>query len=122
MTEREKAAFGQELAVLVEMTQNCIAENARIAQDQTEYEERYQSLVERYEKAKTRYDEVREQINDRKVRSDQVSVFLRKLKGLDLITKFDDDLWLSMVDFVEVKTKENITFRFKDGSEVRLNN
>lgn len=32
--EREKAALGQELAVLVEMTQNCIAENARIAQDQ----------------------------------------------------------------------------------------
>ena len=31
--EREKAALGQELAVLVEMTQNCIAENARIAQD-----------------------------------------------------------------------------------------
>ena len=32
--EREKAALGQKLAVLVEMTQNCIAENARIAQDQ----------------------------------------------------------------------------------------
>lgn len=31
--EREKAVLGQELAVLVEMTQNCIAENARIAQD-----------------------------------------------------------------------------------------
>ena len=30
--EREKASLGQELAVLVEMTQNCIAENARIAQ------------------------------------------------------------------------------------------
>ena len=41
--EQEKAALGQEslkglakasLAVLVEMTQNCIAENARTAQDQ----------------------------------------------------------------------------------------
>lgn len=45
--EQEKAALGQEslkglakasLAVLVEMTQNCIAENARIAQDQGEYQ------------------------------------------------------------------------------------
>ena len=45
--EREKASLGQEslkglakasLAVLVEMTQNCIAENARIAQDQGEYQ------------------------------------------------------------------------------------
>ena len=36
VTEREKASLGQELAVLVEMTQNCIAENARIAQNQGE--------------------------------------------------------------------------------------
>ena len=120
--DEERRDLENELNITAKLVEDCIRENARIAQDQTEYEERYQSLVERYEKAKTRYDEVREQINDRKVRSDQVSVFLRKLKGLDLITKFDDDLWLSMVDFVEVKTKENITFRFKDGSEVRLNN
>lgn len=63
--------MGQELAVLVEMTQNCIAENARIAQDQGEYQissepqdfpaceslmhsKRYNGLVERYEKAKAR--------------------------------------------------------------------
>jgi len=31
--EKEKASLQQELAVLVEMTQNCIAENARVAQD-----------------------------------------------------------------------------------------
>ena len=120
--DEERRDLENELNITAKLVEDCIRENARIAQDQTEYEERYQSLVERYEKANTHYDEVREQINDRKVRSDQVSVFLRKLKGLDLITKFDDDLWLSMVDFVEVKSKENITFRFKDGSEVRLNN
>ena len=86
--EREKAALGQEslkglakasLAVLVEMTQNCIAENARIAQDQGEYQissepqdfpaceslmhsKRYNGLVERYERAKARFDEVTETI------------------------------------------------------------
>lgn len=58
--EREKAALGQELAVLVEMTQNCIAENARIAQDQGAYQKRYNGLVERYETAKSRFDEVTE--------------------------------------------------------------
>ena len=36
------------------MTQNCIAENARITQDQVEYQKRYNGLVERYEKAKAR--------------------------------------------------------------------
>ena len=120
--DEERRDLENELNVTAKLVEDCIRENARIAQDQREYEERYQRLVERYEKAKNRYDEVREQINDRRVRGDQVSVFLRKLNDLDLIAKFDDDLWLSMVDFIEVKAKEDITFRFKDGSEVRINN
>lgn len=48
--------------MLVEMTQNCIAENARIVQDQGEYQKRYNGLVEQYEKAQARFDEVTEAI------------------------------------------------------------
>ncbi len=70
--EREKAALGQELAVLVEMTQNCIAENARVAQDQGEYQKRYNGLVERYEKAKARFDEVTEAIAERSAKGERL--------------------------------------------------
>lgn len=70
--EREKAALGQELAVLVEMTQNCIAENARGAQDQGEYQKRYNGLVERYEKAKTRFDEATEAIAERSAKGERL--------------------------------------------------
>ena len=79
--EREKASLGQEslkglakasLAVLVEMTQNCIAENARIAQDQGEYQKRYNGLVERYERAKARFDEVTEAIAERLAKGERL--------------------------------------------------
>ena len=60
------------LAVLVERTQNCIAENARIAQDQGEYQKRYNGLVERYEKAKTRFDEVTEAIAERSAKGERL--------------------------------------------------
>ena len=87
--EQEKAALGQEFAVLVEMTQNCIAENARIAQDQGEYQissepqdfpaceslmhsKRYNGLVERYEKAKARFDEVTEAIAQRSAKGERL--------------------------------------------------
>ena len=60
---QEKTALGQEMVVLVEMTQNCIAENARIAQDKGEYQKRYNWLVDRYEKGKSHsLDEVTEAI------------------------------------------------------------
>ena len=118
--EEKRKELENELHVTAKLVDDCIKENARIAQDQTEYEERYQNLVARYEKAKKRYDETIEQINDRTARGEQVSLFLRKLSGLDLIAEFDDDLWLSMVDFITVHDKENVTVTFKDGSEIKL--
>ena len=66
-----KSTWGQEVAVLVEITQNCIAENARVAQDQGEYQKRYNGLVERYEKAKARFDEVTETIAERSAKGER---------------------------------------------------
>ena len=79
--EQEKASLGQELAVLVEMTQNCIAENARVAQDQGEYQKRYNGLVERYEKAKARFDEVTEAIAARSVKAERLAGFIKTFEG-----------------------------------------
>ena len=56
--QEEKGKLEEEMAVLVEMTQNIVAENARVAQDQDEYQKRYDGLVKRYDEAKARYDEV----------------------------------------------------------------
>lgn len=72
--EKEKASLQQELVVLVEMTQNCIAENARIAQDQGEYQKRYNGLVERfwYEKVKERFDEMMEAIAERSAKGERL--------------------------------------------------
>ena len=116
----ERRALENELNVTARLVEDCIKENARIAQDQTAYEERYQSLVERYESAKKRYDEIVEQISDRTIRGEQVSIFLGKLREQDLIDTFDDDLWLSMVDFITVHDKSKVTVTFKDGSEIKL--
>lgn len=59
----EKIKLQQELAVLVEMTEKCIRENARIAQSQEEYQRSYEGLVVRYDVAKARLDEVTEAVS-----------------------------------------------------------
>ena len=117
----EQTELENELNVTAKLVQDCINENARIAQDQTEYEKRYNDLVERYNKAKSRLDKVQASISEKMAKHDQVTMFLRRLRQADLIDEFDDDLWLSMVDFVEVKSREDVTFHFKDGNEVKLN-
>ncbi len=115
--EQEKGALGQELAVLVEMTQNCIAENARIAQDQGEYQTRYNGLVERYEKAKARFDEVTETIAERSAKGERLAGFIRTLETQkEPAAEFDERLWGAMVDSVTVGVDGGMTVMFRDGT------
>ena len=117
--EREKASLGQELAVLVEMIQNCIAENARIAQDQGEYQKRYNGLVERYEKAKARFDEVTETIAQRSAKGERLAGFIRTLEAQgEPVAEFDERLWGAMVDYVTVGVDGGMTVVFRDGTAV----
>ena len=85
------------------MTQNCIAENARIAQDQREYQKRYNGLVERYEAAKARYDEVTDAIAERSAKSERLAEFIKTLQAQTKpVAEFDERLWGCMVDYVTV--------------------
>ena len=76
----EKIKLQQELAVLVEMTEKCIRENARIAQSQEEYQRSYEGLVVRYDVAKARFDEVLETISAKEAQSERLAVFIKRLK------------------------------------------
>ena len=105
--------------MLVEITQNCIAENARVAQDQGEYQKRYNGLVERYEKAKARFDEVTEAISAKEAQTERLAMFERTLKAqTEPVAEFDERLWGAMVDYVTVGVDKRLTVVFRDGMEV----
>lgn len=107
------------MAVLAEMTQNIVAENARIAQDQDEYQKRYDGLVKRYDEAKARYDEVVASISAKEAQSERLAGFIKVLKSQGGITsEFDGSLWSSMVEFVTVGRNKEIAVTFRDGSEI----
>lgn len=73
-------ALQEEIAVTVELTQNAVAENARVAQDQDDYNKRYNALVERYDRLKAQYDEVSTAISDNEARYEQMGRFITVLK------------------------------------------
>lgn len=119
--EREKAALHEEMNVVAEMIQQCVRENARVALDQEEYQARYNSLADRFEKAKARLETVSIEITEKQARREMTEQFLAKLSGQDgLIADFDEDLWYSLVDFVTVFNKEDVRFTFKDGTEIKV--
>ena len=108
------------MTLLVEMTQSCVAENARVSQNQEEFQKRYNGLVERYETIKSHYDELTYSIEQKKASSEKMLQFIKALKDKnELLTEFDEALWCSMVDFITVGRKER-TVTFKDGTEIAV--
>ena len=78
------------MSVVVEMAQSIIAENARIAQNQDEYQKRYDALMERYDAARARHGEVVDAITAKVAQSERLSNFIeviicRNERRLDLI-------------------------------------
>lgn len=115
----EKNRLEEEITVLVEMTQSIINENARVAQNQDEYQKRYDGLVKRYDEAKARYDEVVTAISEKEAKGEQLAGFIRTLRSQEGVLKdFDSSLWGSMVDFVTVGRDKKMTVTFRDGSEI----
>ena len=96
-----------------------IARNARVAQDQKEYNERYDALVSRYEETEKKRDAVMEKIDQIMIRRRKIERFIDSVKDLpELITEFDESLWAGLVDSMTVYSKDRIVFRLTCGMEI----
>ena len=89
--ETEQSQLQEELNVVAELIQQCIKENARIALDQKEYQERYDGLAKRLDSVQGRLDEVSQTITEKQAHREKIELFLDVLqKQEDLVTKFDE--------------------------------
>lgn len=116
--EEERDRLSTDLNLLADKVQQLIAENARVAQNQDDYDRNYNELVSRYEAAKTQYDKNCEAIQYRKARSRQMDSFIQELRNQDLIKEFNARLWGSLVDYVMVGVDGSMTVVFRDGTKV----
>ena len=109
----------QEMEVVSGMIQDCINENARVALDQTDFQNRYESLVKRFDDTKANYDAVCAEMDDKRIRQATVEQFLADLAKHDTVmTEFELEAWHSLVDYVTVYGAEDIRFTFKNGKEI----
>ena len=99
------------MAAEADAVQELIAQNARVAQDQEEYNTRYDALVSRYEATKAERDKLASEIRHRGIRRREFQRFITALEKLpENIAEFDEALWGSLVETVTVYGKENIRF------------
>ena len=118
--EAERDAVAGEMQMLAEMTRNAIEENASRAIDQTEYNERYDSLVARYEQKKEQFDRTEEQITSIQAKGKAIEDFIDKLRSIETApSDFDVELWCGIVESMTVYTDRKVV-TFKGGLTVTV--
>ena len=116
--EKQKSIF-QEMEIVAELTRKYIMENSQTAQNQDEYNAHYNTLVERYEKLKTKSLALQKQKEERLSKRDLISGFMLELSKCDeLMTDFDEKLWVAIINKVTVFQDDRLIFEFNDGTKI----
>ena len=117
--EDERESYLAELNILAEKLQDLIAENSRVAQDQIEYNRKYNAIAEKYESTKEKYDEVLAALEKKNARAEQFKGFIATLENTgDVTEEFEEELWGNLMGTITVHSKDKIVFTFKNGHEV----
>lgn len=114
----EQAELESEMAVVSDLIEKCIYENAHTVLDQEEYQKRYDGLTARFDATKTRLEAVEDAIHSKQSRRSTIEAFLATLAETNLVDEFDTALWCGLVAFVTVHSKDDVRFTFKNGQEI----
>ena len=113
------AKVDAELEVTAALVAAAVKENATLPQSQEEYQKKYASLEEQFTAQKKKRTALEEKIEERKARAHELDLFIDALAENDLIlSEWDEQLWLTLVEKGTVLPDGSINFLFKDGTEI----
>lgn len=117
--DAQLSRLGDELDVVVGLTQKWVDENARTAQDQDDFMTKYREYDARYQELQAKVDALEVEKRNRQGRVKRFEVFIQALKKQQgELSDFDDDTWLAVIETVLVRPDGKLVFRFANGLEV----
>ena len=117
--DAQLSRLGDELDVVVGLTQRWVDENARTAQDQDDFMTKYREYDARYQELQAKVDALEVEKRNRQGRVKRFEVFIQALKKQQgELSDFDDDTWLAVIETVLVRPDGKLVFRFANGLEV----
>ena len=119
--EAEIARLDNERNVTGKLLQELIDQNARVAQDQTDYQQRSDEMFARYEAAEKSLAEAQESLHQKEKHNEQIEDFISEIEAMpDSITDFRTDYWGHLVEKVTVHRKGKLFFTFSCGVEIEV--
>ena len=109
----------EEMDVVSELIRQAIEQNSSMAMDQAEFEQRYQSLSERFQRAADQLKGIEAECARRAHKQSELETFLKNLRSREMpIEEFDAMLWMSMVKKVTVEVDGSMRFIFANEMEI----
>ena len=108
----------REQEIVVEMTRKWVSDQASSTQGSSNYEERYEALVQRYEQLVAQIRELDGQRTSRLERAEGISLYLRKIIDAEELEEFDPRVWVEVIEKVTIFHDNRVVFTFQDGKEV----
>ena len=110
-----------ELEVISELVRKLVRENASHSQNQDDYTKKYKELEARYEKTKNKLDELNDEKQIRKGKLLELNSYLATFKEAgEILTDWDDNLWMTVLDKAIVNRDGTITFKFIVGIDITI--
>lgn len=117
--DAELSELYQEMDVVSELTKKSVEQNSQSAQSQEEYIARYNTLVKRYDAAKTKTEALQRKRTDRMAQADAMGGFMFELSEQDeVLTEFDDKLWLATIEKATAYHDGRLVFTFKNSLDI----
>lgn len=66
-----------------------------------------------------RLEENEKLLQARRIKREQLDTFLATLLRQDILTEFDEDIWIAVIDKVTVYADNDVQFNFRDGTVVK---
>lgn len=117
--ERRLGELETEVEVVTQMVSTLVKENAVMPQNQDTYQKKYNNLVERHDTLVSEIESIEMQLLEAARHQKDLKEFLETLnQQSELISEFDELLWETIVDKVEICQNCIVNFTLKNGSEV----
>ena len=97
-----------------------INDNKRHAVNQTEWLQHNEKYLKRYDELNELIERLEKEKTERLNRSQVIKRFIRRISKESIISSFDVDLWSASVESVTVGIDGKLTFRFKNGVEIKV--
>ncbi len=103
--------LAKSLSVVVELAAKTIKENSKSNEDSIDYENKYQSLVERHEALSLKLNRLTKEKTDKESKAIKLNAFVSVMsKSDDKLSGWNERIWMLMVEKAIVQRDKSIKF------------